>query len=334
MDAPAPARLSITSEAFEALQPEWAALHAAVPGATPFLHPAWHATWLRHFGEGLAPVFLACRDDDGLVGVAALQIEGDTARQLGDYHVCDYAGPLALPGREAEVAAGVLEWLMEDLTSRLVLWGVQEGSPFVEAFAGAADSFGWQFEAVHEANAPRAELPGDFESFVSGLSKKDRHELRRKLRNLETAGDVAFESVAEPAAIEARFDRFLEMMRTSREDKDEFLTPRMAAFFRDLAQTMGGAGLARLGTLLLDGVPVAMIFCFENDETTFLYNSGYDPAFAQLAVGLLSKAHAIRDSIGREKRVFDFLRGEEEYKRRLGGVPARVLTLSLGQRQG
>lgn len=332
MDAAAPARLSITSEAFEALQPEWAALHAATPGATPFTHPAWHATWLRHFGEGLAPVFLACRDDDGLVGVAALQIEGDTARQLGDYHVCDYAGPLARPGREGEVAAGVLEWLVEDLTRRLVIWGLPEDSPLVEAFAGAAEGWGWESEATQEAVAPRTGLPGDFEAFVAGLSKKDRHELRRKMRNLEAAGEVAFESVVEPAAMEARFDRFLEMMRVSREDKDEFLTPRMEAFFRDLARTMGAEGSARLCTLVLDGAPVAMVFCFENEETIYLYNSGYDPAYAPLAVGLLSKAHAIRDAIGRGKRVFDFLRGEEEYKRRLGGVQARVLTLSLRQR--
>ncbi|KAA0237257.1 GNAT family N-acetyltransferase, partial [bacterium] len=298
-----------------------------------FLHPAWHETWLRHFGEGVAPVFLACRDGDELVGVAALEIAGDTARQLGDHHVCDYAGPLALPGREAEVAAGVLEWLTEDLTSHLVLWGLQEDAAVVGAFAEAAGAWGWELEATQEAIAPAAKLPGDFETFVAGLSKKDRHELRRKLRNLEAAGEVEFESVSEPGAIEARFDLFLQMMRRSREDKDEFLTPRMEAFFRDLGRTMGAQGLARLNTLLLDGAPVAMIFCFENEGTTFLYNSGYEPALAPLAVGLLSKAHAISDAIARGKRVFDFLRGEEDYKRRLGGVEARVLTLRLAQRR-
>ncbi len=327
-------RLAITSEAFDTLRPEWAALHATIPGAAPFLHPAWHATWLRHFGGESAPVFLACREGDALVGVAALEIAGDTARQLGDYHVCDYAGPLALPGREARVAAGLLEWLMEDLTPRLLLWGIPEDSPLVSAFGAAAGASGWLLEAADEAIAPRARLPGDFETFVAGLSKKDRHELRRKMRNLEAAGQVTFEVALEPGAIEARFDLFLQMMRASREDKDEFLTPRMESFFRDLARTMGAEGLARLGTLLLDGKPVAMLFWFENEETAFLYNSGYDPAFAHLAVGLLSKAHAIRDAITRRKRVFDFLRGEEEYKRRLGGADARVLTLSLAQRRG
>jgi CelD/BcsL family acetyltransferase involved in cellulose biosynthesis len=108
-------------------------------------------------------------------------------------------------------------------------------------------------------------------------------------------------------------------MRISRDDKDEFLTPTMEGFFRDLATTFADLGLARLSTLKLDGVGVAMVFAFENEDTTFLYNSGYHPAFAHLAVGLLSKAEAIRDAIARGKRTFDFLRGEEEYKKRLGG---------------
>jgi CelD/BcsL family acetyltransferase involved in cellulose biosynthesis len=46
-------------------------------------------------------------------------------------------------------------------------------------------------------------------------------------------------------------------------------------------------------------------------------------------VGLLSKVYALRDSIERGKRTFDFLRGDEEYKRHLGGVPRAVLTLRL-----
>ena len=320
----------ISAEPFEVLRDDWAALFATVPASPPFLHPAWAETWLRHFAPpDLRPVFLAVRDGSGLVGVAALDIAADTARQLGNHKICDYAGVLARPGSEREVAAGVLEWLAEDLTTNLVLWGVQEDSPMRTALTEAARESGWSYEESGEAIAPRTDLPGDFDAYVAGLSKKDRHELRRKLRNLDAAGMVAFDSVRDAAGMEARFDRFLQLMRISRDDKDEFLTPTMEAFFRDLARTFGGLGLAGLSTLWLDGQSVAMIFCFENETTTYLYNSGYDPAFAHLAVGLLSKAHAVRDCIERGKTVFDFLRGEEEYKRRLGGTPVRVLTLRM-----
>lgn len=322
----------ITSESMEQLAPEWAALHASIAGATPFTHPAWHATWLRHFDGGVHPVFLSIRRGEQLIGVAALDAERDRARQLGDHNVCDYAGVLALPGEERVVAAGIVEWLLEDLTPALELWGIAEDSPLRGAFAEGAVSFGWTCDESPEAVCPVAPLPADFETYLAGLGKHDRHELRRKLRHFGGAGQPAFESVTSPEEIAARFDRFLGFMRISRDAKDQFLTPAMEAFFRDIATTFAALGMARLSTLSLDGQPTAMVFAFENEATVFLYNSGYDPAFAPLAAGLLSKAFAIQDAIGRGKRAFDFLRGNEEYKHHLGGQPKQVLTLVMRQR--
>jgi len=319
----------ITSEDFAAFEPEWAALWAATPGATPFHHPAWHRTWLRHFGRESSPVFLSVRREERLIGVAALDMDREEARELGDHNVRDYAGPLALPGEENAIAAGILEWLREDLTPGAVFWGLPGDSPMRAAFELAADSGGWRVEESHEANCPGVNLPGDFETFVASLDKHDRHELRRKIRNFEAAGLVTFTTATEPAEIGARMDSLFRLMRISRDDKDEFLTPAMEAFFRDLGNAFGELGMMRLGTIAVDGTEAAMTLSFEARETTFLYNSGYDPAFSRLAVGLVSKAYAIRDSIERGRRRFDFLRGDEDYKRRLGGVAREVVTLRL-----
>ncbi|MGH2632213.1 MAG: GNAT family N-acetyltransferase [Tepidiformaceae bacterium] len=323
------ARLLITSEDLDVLAPAWAALHAAVPGRLPFTHPDWHRLWLRHFGSHAMPVFLSLRDHDGLLGVMALDMEPDFARQLGDPNVCDYAGLLALPGREAECAEGVIEWLNEDYTFALHLWGLAADAPDRAAFVAAAGRFGWVLDQQPEAVCPVVPLPGDWDSYVGSLPKHDRHELRRKLRNLGAAGGVAFESVTTPSEVSAGMEAFLRLMRLSRDDKDEFLTPAMEAFFRDIATTFASLGMARLSSLTLDRQPVAMLLSFENETTEFLYNSGYDPEYAHLAVGLLSKAKAVEAAIARGRQRFDFLRGEEEYKRHLGGVPRQVLRLHL-----
>lgn len=320
----------ITSEDLDSLESEWAALHTRVAGASPFLHPAWHRAWLRNFGGTYSPVFLSVRRGEELVGAVALDMDREEACELGDHNVRDYGGPLAFPGEEDAVAAGLLEWLREDLTPGLRLWGVPGDSPLVSAFEDAAPAGGWTFLPQHEAVCPGVDLPADFEEYVAALSKKDRHELRRKMRNFEAAGTVGFVSVTSPDAVAAGLETLFHLMRISRGDKEEFLTPQMEAFFRDLGRTFGELGMARLSTLSLDGAPVAMTFAFEDESTTYLYNSGYDPAFAHLAVGLVSKAYAIRDSIERGKRRFDFLRGEEEYKRRLGGIDRGVVTFRLG----
>ncbi len=323
------AEASISTETLQALAPEWAELHASLPGATPFIHPAWHETWLRHFAAGVDPAFLAIRRDHHLLGVAALDLAHGVTRQLGDHNVCDYAGVLAAPGEEATVAGAVIAWLRNQGLPALELWGMAADSPMPAAFATAATAVGWATVEAVEAVCPVATLPGDFETYLASLRKHDRHEVRRKLRHLAAAGDVTFQSATTPEDVAPQFERFLEFMHISRDDKDEFLTPQMEAFFRDLAQTFAALGMVRLSTLALDGVATAIVFAFENEETTFLYNSGYDPAFAHLAVGLLSKTYAIRDAIGRGKRTFDFLRGDEKYKYDLGGRPRQVLTIHL-----
>ena len=61
------------------------------------------------------------------------------------------------------------------------------------------------------------------------------------------------------------------------------------------------------------------MLCFEVAGELLLYNSGYDPAYASLSVGLLSKALCLRDALERGLRAVDFLRGHEPYKYDLGG---------------
>jgi CelD/BcsL family acetyltransferase involved in cellulose biosynthesis len=56
----------------------------------------------------------------------------------------------------------------------------------------------------------------------------------------------------------------------------------------------------------------------------YLYNNGYDERFKSLSVGLLGKLLSIRDSIRSGMRAYDFLKGAEAYKRRLGGQPVQL----------
>lgn len=324
-----PDPLLITSEDFDALEPEWLALWPAVPAATPFHHPAWHRVWLRHFGQSVAPVFLGLRRGAELVGVATLQMDQGEARELGDHNVRDYAGPLVLPGEEAAAASGIVEWLREDLTPAATFWGLAKDSPVCSALLQIPENTGWQAEESPEAVCPGADLPGDFESFVASLPKHDRHELRRKMRNFEAAGDAAYVSFTGPGEVSAAMDTLFDLMRRSRADKADFLTREMESFFQDLAATFAELGLVRLSKLTLDGQPVGMTLSFEDGQTSYLYNSGFEPERRALAAGLVSKAYAIQEAIELGRTRFDFLRGEEEYKRRLGGVDRQVVTVRL-----
>jgi CelD/BcsL family acetyltransferase involved in cellulose biosynthesis len=101
------------------------------------------------------------------------------------------------------------------------------------------------------------------------------------------------------------------------------MTTEMETFFR----RVGVAFRESLGGLYMfevEGKRVASLFCFEDKTETLIYNSGYDPQYAYLSVGLLSKAACLRHAIDDGRQHLDFLRGSEPYKYDLGGQDVRV----------
>jgi CelD/BcsL family acetyltransferase involved in cellulose biosynthesis len=114
-------------------------------------------------------------------------------------------------------------------------------------------------------------------------------------------------------------DLFLRLFRESRKDKANFLTNRMESFFQSLVKATARSGLLRFGILELNASPLAVVMYFDYNNSVFLYNNGYDPKYGPLSVGLISKVLCLKDNIERGRRKFDFLKGSEEYKYRLGG---------------
>ncbi len=87
--------------------------------------------------------------------------------------------------------------------------------------------------------------------------------------------------------------------------------------------------MLRLTVLELRDEPAASVLCFDDGSTVYLYNNGYDPRFGHLSVGLLSKLYTIRESIERGRKKYDFLKGAEPYKFRLGGRPVPLWRCSV-----
>ena len=83
--------------------------------------------------------------------------------------------------------------------------------------------------------------------------------------------------------------------------------------------------------LELNAASVAVSMCFDFNGTLHLYNSGYDPRFRELSAGLLCKVLSIKDAIINGRKKYDFLKGAETYKYRLGGreVPLHSCRIEL-----
>jgi CelD/BcsL family acetyltransferase involved in cellulose biosynthesis len=178
---------------------------------------------------------------------------------------------------------------------------------------------GYEFSCESVDVLYEMDLPDSWEGYLALLPGRERHETCRKLARLEGAAHVGLQVIEDPKDVSVAMDAFMALFRSNRKEKSRFMTDTMESFFRSLATGMAEAGLLRLFLLDLDNVPVAAALCFDHHSTVYLYNNGYDQRFSNLSVGLLGKVFSIRDSIIRKRGRYNFLRGSEPYKRRLGG---------------
>jgi CelD/BcsL family acetyltransferase involved in cellulose biosynthesis len=246
-------------------------------------------------------------------------VKGGTARLIGDTDVCDYLDFVVTPGQEKDFFGIVLDDLKQAGIRRLDLAHVRPDSLVMKALAPLAESRGYRVTGVRENVSLEMDLPPTWDEYLAGLTTKQRHEVRRKLRRLGEEGQVAYRFIDEGTALTSAMETFFRMFVESRQDKADFMTEKMKSFFLTLAAAMAETGLLRLGVLELDARPLAEIMCFDYNGCIYLYNSGYDPDYTALSAGLLSKVLAIKDSIERGIKRFDFLKGDEVYKHHLGG---------------
>jgi CelD/BcsL family acetyltransferase involved in cellulose biosynthesis len=284
-----------------------------------FVLPPWLEAWWQVFGSGMEAYIRTVKDGDSIIGIAPMTVKDKTACFIGDIDVCDYVDFIVAPGREVDFFNTVLDELLKNGIKQLDLKHIRPDSITMKSLVPLATTRGYQVVTRQEDVNVEMDLPSSWDVYLESLSATQRHEVRRKLRRLEETGNLAFRFVEDTASVPGNMDTFFKMFVDSRRDKAAFLTEKREAFFRLLTANMAGAGLLKLGVLELDSKPVAQIICFDYNNCIYLYNSGYNPDYVSLSAGLLSKALAIKDSIEKGKRKFDFLKGSEVYKYHLGG---------------
>lgn len=310
----------------------WNALAAGSALPSVFLSWQWQTAWVRAFLGSRALQLLAVSEDSGaLVGLLPLYEEaaGPLLRIVGGVDVSDYLDLISPAGREGEIWGA----LLEHRAARAGEWdlhGIRAASPTLALLPALAPAHGLGARIEREERCPVLALPTSWDAYLGGLSGKDRHELRRKMRRLEAELPGArVRSLADPAGWDAAMTEFLRLHRLSRAGKARFMDETMERFFREALGALAEAGWARLWFLEWEGAPIACFLCLEHGGAAALYNSGFDPARARLAPGIVLLAHVIRDAIERGIATFDFLRGEEPYKYAFGPTPVDLFNIRV-----
>ncbi len=294
-----------------------------------FVLPIWLKAWWSNFGRNSDLYLLAVRQNKRTIGIAPLVRNDQTASLIGDQDVCDCLDFVVAPNRADEFYGRLIHHLRQDGVTRLDLGLIRPDSSAYTGLLPQAQKMGCRIHCEPTATSYELELPDSWHGYLEILSGKERHEIRRKLRRLEKAGTVNFRLVDDPTRVKAEMDIFFKLFQLNRPDKAAFMSGQMNAFFRDLANRLAAGGLLKLFFLELDEKPIAAVMCFDYQLTRYLYNNGYDSSYSTLSAGLLSKVLSIQAAIQVGIKTYDFLKGAEPYKRRLGGQPVSLYQCRL-----
>ncbi|MEE9285892.1 MAG: GNAT family N-acetyltransferase [Dehalococcoidia bacterium] len=321
--------MEVTKETFDSLEVEWRELAAKTATPSVFGTVAWQRAWWVSCRSAEDLALLAFRTGGDVRGIAPLMRSGETTRFIAYSDLCDHHDFLVQAGAEAEFYPAFLDTVEAAGWTALEFDGLVEGSPTLELLPALARQRGWRVEQTLDEVSPVNLVPSTWEAYLHGLGKKDRHELRRKLRRLSAAGEVSCYDASRSDDLAHHLAVFLEMFKASREEKAAFLTASREQFFYRLADAMAGEGYLRLYFLELDGEKVAASLCFDYEGQMYLYNSGYNTKYASLSVGIVLKVLCIKEAIEQGRSRFHFLRGAESYKYHIGAQDCQLYRLVM-----
>ena len=277
-------------------------------------------------------VLVSATENDQLIGIAPLFIteyDGQQALMLiGSIEISDYLDVIAREQDLPRFLSGLFDFLASSSPSNwtAVDWyNIPDSSPTRAALQVEFEKRGWQYQAEVYRPTPRIPLNGSFDEYLARIDKKQRHEIRRKMRRAaESELNVRFLIVDKDADIETEINDFFHLM-TQDPNKANFLTPLMREQMTVTIRTSFEQGYLWLAFLEIGGVKVAASLNFDYKNKLWGYNSGVSREHRELSPGWILLAHTIQWCCENNRYEFDFMRGDEEYKYRFGGVNRYVM---------
>jgi CelD/BcsL family acetyltransferase involved in cellulose biosynthesis len=299
------------------INPELWDRYSAQDKPYPFYSYAWHRLWDSVFGQQNSWILTF---DNSIL--APFYRTGQIVALTGGPEIADYLDIIGDDGKKEKAWEEIILYCKNEGVTTLVLDNVPEFSPTVSFFQSQTSLFS-SSRIEKQDTTPMMSLPGNWETYLSGLSRHSRHELRRKLKNFENQYPHMKMYTSENPQMD--MEALLRLMKLD-EMKNMFLTDKMQTFFRKLPDSFPGG--VRLELLSVDQMIASATFAFTSVDTVYLYNSGFDETQFSGA-GFYLKATNIKRAIEDGFTTYNFLQGNERYKYELGGADQFVYRIEV-----
>lgn len=306
---------------------EWRELLQESAADSVFLTPEWLTAWWDHFGRrralslvtlrrrqqllGLAPFFTGSRRFGSLLPHRSIEFLGTGV--VGS----DYLDVVIRQGCEPEVSRGFAEYLQRQ-GAVVTLSHLHEQSPTAEWLVRSLQGEGWAMARRVIETCPYITLKGHtWDSYLASLGSSHRYNFNRRLKNLHKAGTLVFEVVEKEDQRREALQSLLSLHNRRWDERGgsgAMQSPPELAFHEAFTRVALERGWLRLFVLRLDGKAIGAMYGLRYGRTFSFYQSGFDPAYRQQSVGLVTMGLAIQRAIAEGVEEYDFLHGTESYK--------------------
>jgi CelD/BcsL family acetyltransferase involved in cellulose biosynthesis len=327
-----------STDALDAIRPDWEALYARATGGTnPFLRWIWVREWWRNVSRRpwlprTELRILAMRDQEGHLQAVVPFFQGTwqlgplifRALRLYGFHttLTDIRTVLVAPGREIAAADGVLAALGTHRRQYhvCILDGLEPASAFT---VSVTSSIGRHARRGPELLAYILRLPGSWDELRARLTRNNRGSIQQGYNALNRdRRKYAFEVITRPADLPAALDELFALhaaraaYTAGPRHHDYYASAHDRAFLRDVTAALAAEDLVRVCRLRVDGRVVASRVVLAAGPGSYLYHAGHDPAWDHYRVGTVLTAECVQMAIRAGHRFVHFGTGTEPSKLR------------------
>src|SRR5450759_2756831 len=263
-------------DAFTEGAQEWEELLRRSYDKRLFLTADWLRIWWEHFGSDRPFIYVSRSDSGQLEGILPLQVREEDEERIvtlaGDHNVADYMDAIADREHARHILAQLWTRVFQHLRpDRLQLRHVPSGSDLIPALEESAAENRFVVTVQQDEVAPVAILCSSWDGYLQTLTKKQRHEIRRKLRRAQEG--VAWEWVTARTheELDAMLATFFRLHELSGGEKERFMTPDMRQFFVALSHHLLARNQLRLSVFRREGIDMASTMSFVYGDRFLLY---------------------------------------------------------------
>jgi CelD/BcsL family acetyltransferase involved in cellulose biosynthesis len=313
------------------LEPVWSEHISRWSKATPFQLPEWLLTWWEHFGSGELQTLAAWRDES-LVGlVPCFRHMWQNARQLTliGSGITDYLDPFIADDHVERTVAAIGEYLAHGDYDLCDWQDLSATSPLLTL----AQSDLLEASVAPDTVCSELELTDDFNQYWLNRSSEMRRNVRRYAEKAEKIGPISFDVDCESNGdcLDALLSLHTARWR-SRGEPGMVEANHSGDFMRSVSSALSRRGILRLFTLRWCERVVAAILGLSWNGRLYGYFSAFDSEQEHLGFGRILLSRSIRHAYETGHTHWNFLRGDEPYKKSWGAQSISKYRLTIRRR--